>query len=275
MENIDFYSNKLLELVIEFAPKLLLAIVTLVIGLWIIKRLSKVVEKALIKGDVDLSLRPFLRRLLEFTLKILLLASVISMIGVEITSVIAILGAAGLAIGLALQGSLSNLAGGVIILIFKPFRVGDLIELSGQTGIVKEIRIFYTTIRTPQNHIVTVPNGNAANSTVINFTMEDTRRIDLLFGIGYGDDIDKAKSVLKSIIESETKILKDPPPLIAISELADNSVNIKVHTWVHNPDYWYVFHFMHEAVKKEFDKAQISIPFPQRDIHIIDGAAKF
>ncbi len=267
MDNVDQYVQKAIELAIEYAPQLLLAVLTLIIGLWIINRLLNLTDKSLQK-KFDPTLTKFIHSLASVMLKALLLISVASMIGIETTSFIAVLGAAGLAIGLALQGNLSNFASGVLILTFKPFRVGDVIDGAGYVGTVREIQIFTTVLMTPDNRKVIIPNSNLANNPLINIGAEATRRVDMLFGIGYGDDIDKAKDVIKSIIEADARILKDPAPLVVVSELADSSVNITVRTWVATADYWGVYFDMHETVKKKFDQEGISIPFPQRDVHL-------
>lgn len=253
---------------VEYIPKLLLAIVTLFIGLWLIKFVVKTVDKLMTLREVDKSLQLFLKRLMQAALRVVLIIIVVSMIGIETTSLIAALGASVLAIGLALQGSLANFAGGVLILLLKPFKVDDFIEVEGHMGTVREIRIFYTIIVTPQNQVITIPNSGVSNNAVVNFTAEKTRRLDLVFGIGYEDSIDKAREILKGIINNDERILKTPTPDIVIEELADSSVNFKLKLWTKIEDYWSVNYFMHEEVKKQFDKNGVSIPFPQRDIHI-------
>ena len=201
-------------------------------------------------------------------LKGLLLISVASMVGIATTSFVAVLGAAGLAIGLALQGSLSNFAGGVLILIFKPFKVGDLIEGGGHLGVVKEIQIFNTILTTADNRRVIIPNGVLSNNSLININVEPTRRVDFVFGIGYGDDIKKTKEILQRLADADSRVLKDPAPTIVLSELADSSVNFTVRLWVNTADYWGVYFDTHEAVKVAFDAEGISIPFPQQDVHM-------
>lgn len=254
-------------LCLTYAPKLLLAIATLIIGLWIINRFVGGVNKRL-EGRFDPTLQKFVFSLSSIGLKALLLISVASMVGIETTSFIAVLGAAGLAVGLALQGSLANFAGGVLILAFKPFKVGDVIEAGGYVGTVKEIQIFNTILNTPDNRRVIIPNGNLSNNSMINISAEETRRVDMVFGIGYGDDIKKAKDVLHRLTSEDSRIFKDPAPTIALSELADSSVNFVCRVWVNKADYWGVYFDMHEKVKLTFDAEGISIPFPQRDVHI-------
>ena len=269
-DQINIYTQKAIDLAIEYGPKLILAIIVLIIGLWIIKLVIKGLNKAMEKGEVDISLRRFLSSLSGILLKVLLLISVASMIGIATTSFVAILGAAGLAVGLALQGGLANFAGGVIILIFKPFKVGDFIDAQGYLGTVSEITIFTTILKTPDNKTVIIPNGALSNGSMVNFSTEPTRRVDLLFGIGYNDDIEKAKKVLNNIVENDDRVLKEPKPIIAVGELADSSVNFKVLIWCNASDYWNVFFDMHEKVKLTFDKEGIGIPFPQRDIHVFN-----
>jgi small conductance mechanosensitive channel len=193
------------------------------------------------------------------------------MIGIEMTSFIAILGAAGLAFGMALSGTLQNFAGGVIILVFKPYKVGDYIEAAGYAGSVTEIRIFNTILKTPDNKVIIIPNSSLAGNSMTNYSAEPTRRVDFKFGIGYQDDIDKAKSVLKRLADADERILKDPAVFIAVSEMADSSVNLIVRAWVETANYWPVYFDMTEKVKKTFDAEGISIPFPQRDVHIYNS----
>ncbi len=254
-------------LVLTYGPKLLLAIVTLIVGLWLIKRVVSAADKHF-TARADPTLGRFMSNLASVLLKAVLLIAVASMVGIETTSFIAILGAAGLAVGLALQGSLSNFAGGVLILMFKPFKVGDVIEAQGYIGTVREIQIFNTILKTGDNRIVVIPNGALSNSSLVNINQESTRRVDLVFGIGYDDDIDKARSIIESVIAQEERILKDPAHLVVVSALADSSVNFTVRVWVNTPDYWGVNFAMQEAVKKAFDAQGISIPFPQQDVHL-------
>ncbi len=268
--NVQGYLDEGVKLVMAYAPKLLLAILTLIIGFYIIKVLTKAADKMMKKREVDDSLRPFLATLLSVALKIALIISVIGMIGVEMTSFIAILGAAGLAVGMALSGTLQNFAGGVMILLFKPFKVGDFIEAQGQMGVVKEIQIFNTILTTPDNRIVIIPNAPLSTGVMVNFSAEELRRVDFTFGIGYSDDIDKAKASLHKIIEADKRILKDPDVFVAVSELADSSVNFAVRVWVKGENYWPVFFNINEQVKKTFDQENISIPFPQTDVHLFN-----
>lgn len=253
---------------LEFSYKFAGAIVALIIGLWFIRVITNGLAKLMKARNVDDSLQPFLRSLLNIALKTLLVVSVLSMLGIEMTSFVAILGAAGLAVGMALSGTLQNFAGGVMILIFKPFKVGDVITSQGYTGTVYEIQIFNTILKTPDNKHIIIPNGGLSTSSLVNFSKETTRRVDWTFGIGYGDDIDKAKSVLQQLIDDDQRIKNDPEPFIAVSELADSSVNFTVRVWVNAPDYWGVYFSMNENVYKTFGKEGLNIPYPQMDIHV-------
>jgi len=256
------------EMILAYAPKVLLAIITLIIGLWIIKRIAKLIELAMEKQDVDPSLRHFLASLIGMGLKVLLIIAVISMLGVETTSFVAVLAAAGFAVGLALQGSLSNFAGGVLILLFKPFKVGDFIETVGYMGNVNKIDILNTVLKTPDNKTIIIPNGQVSNAAITNFSTEKERRMDLVFGIGYNDNIDSAKKIILDYIKKDNRILKDPEPFVRTSSLSASSVDITVRAWVKSADYWNVHFDMLEKIKVEFDKKGISIPFPQTDVHL-------
>jgi len=268
MVNVEELYTKGLDLAIVYAPKLLLAIITLIVGLWIIKAITSVAKKGMQKGDVDVTLHRFIASLIGIGLKIMLFITVISMVGVQMTSFVAILGAAGLAVGLALQGSLGNFAGGVLILFFRPYKVGDFIDAQGHMGTVNAIQIFNTILKTPDNKTIIIPNGAISNGSITNFSTEPRRRVDFVFGIGYGDDIDKAKGIINDLIAKDERILKDPAPQIVISELGDSSVNITVRVWAESANYWGIYFDLHENVKKTFDKEGVSIPFPQRDVHL-------
>ena len=258
--------DQAVALTMAYAPKVVLAIVTLIVGLWLINRFVNVLDNKL--GKKDPTLNKFLCGLIGAILKILLLVSVASMVGIATTSFVAIIGAAGLAVGLALQGSLANFAGGVLILIFKPFKVGDTIEAQGFLGAVREITILYTIIDTFDNRRIVVPNGSLSNASLVNVSYYDTRRCDMTFGIGYGDDIDKAKAVIKRCLDSDERVLPEPAPRISVGSLGDNSVNIIVRPWTRTDDLWPVYWDMHEKIKKAFDEEGITIPFPQRDVHL-------
>ncbi|MDA0193814.1 MAG: mechanosensitive ion channel [Bacteroidetes bacterium] len=271
METINEYSSLIWELTISYLPKLALALVTLIIGMIVIGSSVKMLRKQLSKRASDVSLVTFLCSLLSVVLKALLLISVASMVGIETTSFIAVLGAAGLAVGLALQGSLANFAGGVLILLFKPYKVGDFIDAQSHTGTVSEIQIFNTVLKTPDNKTIIIPNGSLSNGSVTNFTTEPNRRVDMTFGISYGDDIDKAKNTVMELAKADNRIFADPEPFLAVSELADSSVNLVLRVWCESGNYWPIFFDMQENVKKTFDKKGISIPFPQRDVHMYNN----
>jgi len=201
-------------------------------------------------------------------LKVMLVITALGMLGIEMTSFIAILGAAGLAVGMALSGTLQNFAGGVMILIFKPFKVGDVIDAQGHIGSVSEIQIFNTILKTPDNKTIIIPNGGLSTSSMVNFSTEETRRVDWTVGIGYGDDVEKAKEVLQKLCDEDDRIMKDPAVFIALSELGDSSVNFTVRAWVKASDYWGVYFLMNENIYKTFDKEGLNIPYPQMDIHL-------
>jgi small conductance mechanosensitive channel len=271
MENATNYWDKAADMVMGYAPQVLLAIVVLIIGFWIIKKIVKSAGKAMELKSLDLSLQKFLGSLISILLKVMLLISVASIVGINATSFIAVLGAAGLAVGLALQGSLANFAGGVLILIFKPYKVGDVIDAQGHMGKVDSIQIFNTVLKTPDNKTIIIPNGPLSNGSITNISTEPKRRVDMTFGIGYNDDILKTKDVLQKLIDNDTRILKDPAPAILVSELADSSVNFAVRVWCNAADYWGIYFDMHENVKLTFDKENISIPFPQQDVHLFQN----
>lgn len=254
--------------VMTYGPKLLGAIAVWVIGLWIVKILTNQISKALDKGNTNGTLKPFLIGIVGMALKVMLAISVLGMLGVEMTSFIAILGAAGLAIGMALSGTLQNFAGGVMILIFKPFKVGDVIDAVGYVGSVNEIQIFNTVLKTPDNKTIIIPNGGLSTSSMTNYSTEPRRRVDWTIGIGYNDDVDKAKAIIKELCDADERILKDPEIFIAVSELADSSVNFAVRAWVEASDYWGVFFDMNENVLKTFNEKGINIPYPQMDVHV-------
>jgi small conductance mechanosensitive channel len=262
------YEDQIIEILFEYAPKVVGAIITLIIGLWLIKIIMKSVRKTMEKRKVDASLIPFLSTVFSVLLKIVLFLSVISMVGVEATSFIAVLGAAGLAIGLSLQGTLQNFAGGVVLLVLRPFRVGDVIDAKGFLGSVKEIQIFYTIVKTFDNKVIYLPNGSLANSDMTNLSQEDDRRNEWTFGIGYGDDVAKAKKILRRLIDEDERIFQDPEPFLALQSLGDSSVNIVVRTWSKASDLWPVHFDMNEKVYNEFNKEGINIPFPQMDVHL-------
>ncbi|MCC5932204.1 MAG: mechanosensitive ion channel [Cyclobacteriaceae bacterium] len=267
--NLQNHSDQIVSLFIDFAPRVILAIITLIIGFMIIKPVVKTFRNVLQKNNIEASLVPFLSNIINIVLRVVLIISVASMIGVETTSFIAVLGAAGLAVGLALQGSLSNFAGGVLILILRPFKVGDVIETQGFVGVVHEIQIFNTHIKTFDNRRIILPNSAVSNNAIINITLEDTRRVDMEFTISYDDDIIKTKEILLELIKSDERVINEPAePFVAFREMADSALVFVVRAWCNKQDYWGIYFGMQEKVKQRFDQEGISIPFPQRDVHL-------
>ncbi len=253
----------------SYIPKIAGALLTLIIGLWIIGWVTKLIKKAMQKRGIDDTIRPFLTSLINVGLKILLLISVAGIFGVETTSFVAIFGAMAFAIGMALQGSLGHFASGVMILIFKPYLVGDLVEIGGQTGVVKEIQVFNTVLITPDNKKIIIPNGVVTSGVITNISGQGEIRVDMTYGIGYTDDIDEAKKIFAKVAKTCPQILQDKEVDVFVSELADSSVNFAVRPWAKSEHYWDVYFYMHEQVKKELDAANIGIPFPQMDVHMI------
>ncbi len=268
MEILDKGTDYMMTFALEYGIPLVKALITLIIGLWIIKAIRRAIRKAFGKSKIDPSLQPFLISLIYNSLLVLLILTVLSTLGIQMTSFVAIIGAAGLAIGLSLQGTLQNFAGGVIILIMRPFKVGDFIEGGGHMGVIKEIQIFNTIMTTGDNKRIIIPNGGLSNSSITNYSAEEMRRVDMVFGIGYGDDIKKAKEILIKLVEADERVLKEPAYRVDVSNLGDSSVDFNVRPWVATSDYWNVYWDFQEKVKLTFDKEGISIPFPQRDIHI-------
>lgn len=246
----------------EYGLKILAAIVIWIVGSWIIKRIMNITKKVMLKRDYDESLQKFLLNLISWALKILLIIAILSKLGVETTSFAALLAAAGLAIGMALQGSLANFAGGVLLMIFKPIKIGDLIEAQGELGVVKEIEIFTTKIITPENKEVIIPNGTLSNGNITNYTTEGKLRVDLTFGVSYDADIKQTKDVLMNVLNTQENVLKDPAPTVNVSELADSSVNFAVRPWCKPEHYWDVYFGTTENVKIALDAAGIEIPYP-------------
>jgi small conductance mechanosensitive channel len=263
-----FNPDDLTPILFEYGQKLIVIVIAIIVGLWLISLLTKGLTKAMAKQELEASLSSFLGSLVSILLKAMLLISVAGMVGIEMTSFIAILGAAGLAIGLALSGTLQNFAGGVMILLFKPFKVGDVIDAQGYVGSVNQIQIFNTILKSPDNKTIIIPNGGLSTGSMTNFSTEATRRVDWTVGIGYGDDSDKAKTVIRKFLDEDDRILQDPEPFIAISALADSSVNFTVRAWVNAGDFWGVFFDFNEKVYKNFDKEGLNIPFPQMDVHV-------
>ncbi|NNC83668.1 MAG: mechanosensitive ion channel [Flavobacteriales bacterium] len=256
-----------MDVAVTYGLPLAKALAVLLIGLWIIKLMTKVMRRYMSRSKLDDSLRSFLISIVSNLLKVLLLISVLGMLGVEMTSFIALLGAAGLAIGMALSGTLQNFAGGVMLLIFKPFTVGDLITAQGHTGTVKEIQVFVTILLSPDNKTILIPNGPLSNEDIINFTKEGLIRVDLTIGIGYGEDIKQARKALMAVMEAHELVLREPAPFVGVSELGDSSVNLAVRPYCRPEHYWAVYFDIYEQGKEALDAAGIEIPFPQLDIH--------
>ncbi len=260
--------EKITELIMIHGGKLLLALITLLVGIWLVNRFGRLLKRLFQMRSFEQTLQTFLISFITITLKILLIITVISMIGVQMTSFIAILGAAGLAFGMALSGTLQNFAGGVVLLILKPFKVGDYIEAQGFAGTVTEMQIFHTILNTPDKKKVIIPNGSLSAGSMINYSAEPLRRVDWSFGIDYNASIDHAKEIVGMVLASDERILKDPEPFIGVGALADSSVDLTTRAWVNAPDYWDVFFSINERVKKAFDNKGITIPFPQRTVHL-------
>lgn len=271
IENIDLenLAEKAGGYAVIYGTKLIGAIIVLVLGLWVIKAAVKATGAVMEKKSLDASLTSFIKSFLNMALKAMLFISVLTMVGVEMTSFVALIGAAGLAVGMALSGTLQNFAGGVMILLFKPFKVGDAITAQGYTGAVDAIKIFNTILKTPDNKVIILPNGSLSTSSMVNITDQDTRRVDWTFGIGYGDDYDKAKAVLLKLIEQDERIHNDPEPFIALHSLGDSAVNIVVRVWCNKEDYWSILFDMNEKVYKTFPAEGLNIPYPQMDVHVI------
>lgn len=267
-DGITLMFEKLVDHAVAFGIKIIAAIIIYFIGRWVIKRLNLFVNKMLRLRRADSSLASFIQNMVSILLNFIFIVIIIGILGIDTTSLVALLASAGLAVGMALSGTLQNFAGGVIIMLFKPFRVGDVIEGQGQQGTVKEIQIFNTIINTSDNKVIIIPNSGMSTSILINYSREKTRRVNWTFSIAYGDNYDKAKAVLKNLCDADTRILKEPKGLIEIETLNTSSVDIVVRAWVNSSDYWDVFFSMNEKVYKEFAKEGLNIPFPQMDVYL-------
>ena len=266
MEKYTDYAVKLLE---NYGLKILLAIGVLIVGLWLIKIVSRLFLKFLKKRDIDPSLKSFLKSFISITLKLLLIITVISMAGVDATAFIAIFASVGIGIGMAMSGTLQNVAGGIFILFLKPYTIGNFIKVAGEMGSVKEIHVFNTILNTTDNKVIIIPNGQVLNGVITNFSKEQFRRVDLTFGIGYNDDIDKAKGLIMDLINADKRIINEPAePFVRVGNLGDSSVDFTIRLWADASDYWGIYFDMTENVKKSFDANGISIPFPQTDVHL-------
>lgn len=259
--------EKISEMVVGYAPRVFGAIITLLIGFWLAGLITRIARSAMQKRGMDGTITPFLGSLINVGIKVLVLLSVAGMFGIETTSFVAIFGALAFAIGMALQGSLGHFASGVMLLTFRPYKVGDLVDLAGSTGVVEEIQMFNTVLMTPDNKRLIIPNGVVTGGVITNISGQGIIRVDMTFGIGYDDDIDKARSIMLAVIKSCPQVMKDKPVDIFVSELADSSVNFTVRPWANSVHYWDVYFFLNENIKKAFDKEGISIPYPQMDVH--------
>lgn len=260
--------EQLQVVVLDYGLDVLGALVTLIIGAWVIRKVVKTTGKRLAKTSMEPMIIPTIKGVIKIALWAALILAIVKQVGIETSGFIAVFGAAGLAVGLALQGSLSNFAGGILLLTLKPFKAGDFVEINGQSGTVHGVSMINTTLKTPDNKTIYLPNGAVASGNITNFTLEPKRRWDKVFGIGYGDDFDKAKKIILDFLEADERVHKDPAPFVRVGNLGDSSVDITVRAWVDTAEYWNVNFDMIEKVKKEFDKQGVSIPFPQRDVHI-------
>ena len=262
-----------LDLLMTYGPKILAAIAIFYIGKIVAKWIKRLVTKVMTRGNVDPLIIGFTSSIAYMAMMAFVIMATLGQVGIQTTSFIAILGAAGLAIGLALQGSLANFAAGFLLIIFRPFKVGDVIEAAGVTGKVNEIQIFTTTLKTPDNKIIIIPNAKLGSDNIVNYSAQTTRRVDLVVGVSYDADLKEVRNILEDIVSKDERILKDPAHLIAVGELADNSVNFFVRVWVKSEDYWDVFYAANETVKLRMDEAGVGIPYPQRDIHLYEHKA--
>jgi small conductance mechanosensitive channel len=262
--------QKIYEVLSIWGIKVLAAFAIFIIGRWVSKGFRNVVKRLMAKRNIDSTIVGFVGNLTYVSLLAFFIIAALGQLGIQTTSFIAVLGAAGLAVGLALQGSLSNFAAGFLMIIFRPIRVGDYVEAAGTAGTVEEISIFTTTLKTPDNKTVIIPNAGVTGGNIVNWTVKGTRRVDMVFGIGYDDDIDKAKNIMKDVLAKDDRILKDPATQIAVVELGDSSVNFVVRPWVNTGDYWGVYLDAMENIKKAFDAEGINIPYPQRDVHVYE-----
>ncbi|MEY4506049.1 MAG: hypothetical protein RL297_627 [Pseudomonadota bacterium] len=273
MDGSRFSTDFFWDMFVNYGSRIGLAVVTLVVGLWLTGWIARRLDGHMVRLGVEVTLRRFLKSVTGLALKVLVLITVASMLGVATTSFIAVLGAAGLAIGLALRDSLSNFAGGVLMIVFKPYKVGDFVEMQGQSGTVQAIQILNTVLLTADNKTVFIPNGPIINGNIINHSNERQRRVEVDVGIGYGSDIDVARKTLLAIVNADRRVLSEPAPDVVVVELGDSAVVLRVRAWVNTPDYWPVFFAIPEQAKKAFEVAGVEIPFPQRTIHVIQKAA--
>ena len=262
--------EKVYTLLTLYGLRVVSAIAIFVIGRWVAKGITRIIERLMLKRKVDETLVSFVSNLGYVAMLAFVIIAALNKLGIQTASFIAVVGAAGLAIGLALQGSLSNFAAGILMIIFRPFKVGDYIEGAGVAGTVEAIQIFTTQLKTPDNKTVIIPNSKISSDNIVNYSTKGTRRVELVFGIAYDDDIDKARQIIMDIIEKDERVFKDPEPIVVLSELADSSVNLTMRAWSKSGDHWNIFFDTTEKVKKAFDAQGITIPFPQRDVHIYE-----
>lgn len=269
--NLNLFLDKILDLSISAGKNILMALLVYIVGRFLIKLVRNLLEKALVHRKLDPGVRTFMQSMLNIVLDILLIISVIGALGVNTTSFAALLASAGVAIGMALSGNLQNFAGGLVILVFKPYRVGDFIEAQGVQGTVREIQIFHTILNTVDNKEVYVPNGSMSNAVVVNYNRNATRRLDWTIGIDYGEDVKKASDVIREVLAADKRVLAEPAPFIAVGALADSSVNIVVRVWVNTSDYWGVHHETLQNIYNSFNERGINFPFPQQTVHLVHG----
>ena len=261
---------RLQELVAFYGLKIVAAIVIFIVGRWVAKAVRRLAVKMMTKANLEETLISFVGNLTYVALLVFVIIAALNQLGVQTTSFIAIIGAAGLAVGLALQGSLANFAAGVLMIIFRPFKVGDYVEAAGVAGVVEEIEIFTTQLRTPDNKTIIIPNAGITGGNITNYSAKDTRRVDMVIGVGYGDDLKKVREILEDVLAKDDRVLDDPAPTIGVLELGDSSVNFAVRPWVKTADYWGAYFGLTETVKRRFDQEGIAIPFPQRDVHLYE-----
>ena len=266
----DDVLEKLKDWATTSGMSIVIAIVILIVGRWVAQFIRKIIVKILTKRNVDGTIVSFVASICYFLLLTFVIIAALDRVGIKTASFVVVIGAAGLAIGLSLQGSLANFAAGFLLILFRPFKEGDFIEGAGTAGIVEDIQIFTTTLVTPDNKKVIIPNSKLTGDNIINYTAKGTRRVEWVLGVSYSDDLDKVRKVLQQIIDADERILKEPESMINVKEMADSSVNFVVRAWVNVPDYWNVFFDTNETVKKRFDAEDISIPFPQRDVHMYE-----
>lgn len=270
LDRLDVIIEKMINFSLTAGKQILLALVVFIVGRFLISFLKRIFNRMLERRSVDPGVQTFLKSLVNLLLMLLLIVTVISTLGVNTTSIAALLASAGVAIGMALSGNLQNFAGGIIILLFKPYRVKDFVELQGVTGTVSEIQIFHTILKTVDNKVVYVPNGNASSSVIVNYSREENRRLEWTFGIDYGENVDRAQAAINKVLSADARILSTPAPFIAVSTLADSSVNIVVRVWTKTEDYWGVFHDVNRQVYDVFNQEKINFPYPQQTVHIVN-----